>query len=323
MPPRVISLLPSATELLCILPTGPSLLVARSHECDYPKSITHLPIVTGQLTTFTTSADVDRQVSEALSQGKALYTIDEKVIRELKPDVIITQSLCNVCAIDLATVHRLAKTLTPRPKVVTLNPNSIEDVLNDITTVGEAVGLVSEAAIIRSRLEERVERAAAQGAKFAAEAGRSPRVAFLEWPDPIYPGGHWTAQLIHLAGGTHPVHPPFTLVPRPSPAGPSTRVTPEQVLATDPEIYVGCFCGLNMEATRKEMVQMEERAWWKTAMEKNPRVVLVDGNEMFNRPGPRLVDALEFLVGYFWKRSEIIPSTFPLEKYVRVGAGKE
>ena len=141
---RVVSVLPSATEALAFI-GGADLLVGRSHEDNFPSSITHLPVLTGQKTTFTTAADVDKQVSEALSSGQSLYTLDEALLRELKPDVILTQDLCEVCAIDLKTVERIAASLDPQPKIVSLNPQTFEDVLNSLQTIGDAVGR-SEAA---------------------------------------------------------------------------------------------------------------------------------------------------------------------------------
>ena len=139
-PLRVISVLPSATEMLCHIGGG-HLLVGRSHEDNYPECITHLPVVTGQLTEFTTAVDVDRQVSSALSSGQSLYTIDEPLLISLQPDVILTQDICAVCAIDLQTVERLAARMSPRPRVVSLNPLGLDDVLDNLLQVGEAVGM--------------------------------------------------------------------------------------------------------------------------------------------------------------------------------------
>jgi ABC-type hemin transport system substrate-binding protein len=141
---RVCSVLPSATEALCFIGGG-HLLVGRSHEDNYPPEITHLPVLTGQKTAYTTAADVDAQVSASLSSGQSLYTLDEQLLKELAPDVILTQDICSVCAIDLMTVERLAQSMDPRPLVVSLNPESLDDVLDIVLQLGLAVGMESEA----------------------------------------------------------------------------------------------------------------------------------------------------------------------------------
>lgn len=152
---RVVSVLPSATEMLCLI-GGEHLLVGRSHEDNFPQSITHLPVVTGQRTTFTTPAEVDSQVSAALAQGQSLYTLDAPLIAELCPDVILTQDICKVCAIDLQTVERLAARMSPSPKIVSLNPNSLEDVLENLLQLGDAVGLEAEARVTKASLQARL-----------------------------------------------------------------------------------------------------------------------------------------------------------------------
>ena len=254
-PLRVVSVLPSATEMLCFIGGG-HLLVGRSHEDNYPESITHLPVVTGQLTEFTTAVDVDRQVSSALSTGQSLYTIDEQLLTTLQPDVILTQDICAVCAIDLQTVQRLAARMSPQPRVVLLNPLGLDDVLDNLLQVGEAVGMEREAQAAREGLEARLRRAdelvAASQAAAAATAVAKPTeearpcVAFIEWPEPLYVGGHWTPQLIERAGGTHPLNPA-----RPEGAAKSFAVTAEAMIATVPRLAILAPCGLNLQQTRR------------------------------------------------------------------------
>ena len=142
--PRVASVLPSASEILCFIGGG-RLLVGRSHEDNYPKDIAPLPVLTGQLTTFTTAKEVDTQVSAALASGEALYSVDAELLRSLSPEVILTQDLCQVCAINLETVRGIARTLEPRPKVVSLNPEDLDGVLDSLLVVGDAVGMPDEA----------------------------------------------------------------------------------------------------------------------------------------------------------------------------------
>ncbi|KAJ3265807.1 hypothetical protein HDU77_003827 [Chytriomyces hyalinus] len=310
---RIVSMLPSASEMVCLV-GGEEYLVGRSHEDDYPASITKLPIVTGQNTVFTSSADVDRQVSESLAQGNALYTIDAELLQQLKPSVIVTQDLCHVCAIDLQTVERIANRMNPKPKIITLNPMTFTDVIEDILRVGNELGFGENAQAAVKALNNRVQAASSIASHLleTVNKGVRPRVLFVEWTDPVYPGGHWTPQLIHMAGATQPIKPATELVG----AGPSARVTNEACVESDPEIIIISPCGLKLPEATREADLIRDLPWFKQMCKPGVRVAIVDGNEMFNRPGPRLVDALEFLVGYIWNREDLIPKGFPYAKYI-------
>jgi ABC-type Fe3+-hydroxamate transport system substrate-binding protein len=183
-------------------------------------------VLTGQKTAYTTAADVDAQVSASLSSGQSLYTLDEQLLKELAPDVILTQDICSVCAIDLMTVERLAQSMDPRPLVVSLNPESLDDVLDTVLQLGLAVGMESEARAAHAALVARVR---AVDEFVNASAGGHPRrrrsVAFIEWPDPIYVGGHWTPQMIRRAGGRHPLNEAPETAPEEAPLG-SARTLP-------------------------------------------------------------------------------------------------
>jgi len=165
-------------------------------------------MLTESKTHFTTSADVDRQVTEALSAGSSLYDLDVDQLNALKPTIIVTQDLCNVCSIDLVSVQRVANKMNPRPEIVTLNPTSVHEVMESITTVGEAIGHAEGAAKIRAELEGRIQKCKDVVADIKAKNPdyKPKKVMFFEWTDPIYPAGHWTPEMIEFAGGVHPIN---------------------------------------------------------------------------------------------------------------------
>lgn len=308
MPPRVVSLLPSATEVLCAI-GGEQLLVGRSHECDYPSSIAHLPVLTGQRTHATSSAEIDRQVREALSSASesegggdaSLYTLNVEMLRQLKPDVILAQDLCEVCSIDLRTVRRIATEMSPSPTIVSLNPHCIEDVFDDVLRVGQAVGLGTQAQAAMVKLRGRYWSAR----DFVNPYLEGPEVAFLEWMDPLFAGGHWTPQLIEAAGGRHSLNPGGSK---------SRQITPEQLVSSRPERLIICPCGYGLDAIKRELPTLTSQPWWRELPAvHNDQVMLVDGHHMFNRPGPRLVDAFCWLAAWFNDRQELWPDHFPCE----------
>ncbi len=329
--PRVVSLLPAATELLCLI-GGCSLLVGRSHECDFPgpghpQSVADLPVLTAArvFDAAHTAAPVDpqaidRQVRELTAAGQPLYTLNESLLASLRPDIILTQDLCDVCSIDLATVRRIADRLSPRPRIVSLNPQTLEAVIDDVLTVGEAVGLDAAARHATVALRERLFRAADYVNPFAD----GPTVGFLEWTDPLFVAGHWNVQLIERAGGFHPLNASVADASDGAAAGPmaslrragkSIRVPAEVFAATRPEFIIIAPCGLNLSQTRAAAAELARQTWWNDLPAvKRGRVALVDGNQMFNRPGPRLVDAFEFLVGLLNDRPDVIPAGFPWER---------
>ncbi len=319
-PSRVVSLLPSATEILCAVGAR-ELLVGRSHECDFPSGLADLPVLTSQAASPSTASEIDAEVRSRVRAGLPLYTLDVDLLRSLAPDVIVTQDLCEVCSIDLATVRRAAESMDPRPRVVSLDPQGLEDVLDDLLRVGEAVGRAADARDRVVRLRERVYRAQ----EFVNPFDDGPVVAFLEWTDPLFVAGHWTVQLIERAGGRHPWNPTVAkpdsgaaagLMQTERLAGKSITVTPEALAQAEPEFVVVAPCGLDLDATREAVRDIEGRDWFRSLPAvRNGRVALVDGNQMFNRPGPRLVDAFEWLVGWLQDRPEIIPDGFPWERY--------
>jgi ABC-type Fe3+-hydroxamate transport system substrate-binding protein len=300
---RVVSLLPSATELLVEI-GGAELLVGRSHECDFPPSLGHLPVLTKARTHGGDSAAIDAEVSASLASGQSLYELDERLLADLAPDVILTQDLCAVCSIDLRSVERIAASLPSKPRILSLDPKTVFDVFDDLLKVGEAVGRAEAAeramVALRARYWSAVD--------FVNPYVPGPEVLFLEWCDPPFVGGHWTPGLIEAAGGRHSLN---------KLGAKSRRVSPEEILEAAPERVIVCPCGFDLARTRVDFTALEKTRWWPLlpAVIDSPRrsIALVDGNQMFNRPGPRLVDAFEWLVGWLNLRDELVPKGFPVE----------
>ena len=303
---RVVCLLPSASDTLIFI-GGASLIVGRSHECDNP-SISHLPLLTSQVHAFQSSRQMHEAVSSEMRDlaGNGLYTIDEDLLHQLAPDVIITQSLCSVCSVDCAVVERIVKRMKTPPTVLSLNPSCLEDVIDDVERVGAAVGMAEEGRQAAQGLRQRVQAAQDHVTSLGQLSPQS--VAFLEWTDPIFPAGHWTPQLISMAGGSHPLNPPLGH----GAALPSSEIKPEALVSSDPDWVIICPCGLDLDMAVKESQGITSTSWWKEMKAvKLGQVVLVDGNQHFNRPGPRLVDALEWLVSILCKKPDVAPRDFP------------
>lgn len=318
--PRIVSLLPSATEIIALL-GAQHLLVGRSHECDFPPSVRQLPILTVQRTHAESSAEIDRQVREALHSHQSLYSLDEVKLASLEPDLILTQDLCEVCSIDLTAVRRIAAQRRPVPSVLSLNPTTIEGVIDDVLRVGIAIGREAEGKAAAARLRERLFAAS----EFVNAYIDGPSVAFLEWTDPLFCAGHWNVQLIERAGASHPLNPTTPMPTSGAAAGPqmaqriaakSIRIPPEILVATRPEFLIICPCGSNLEQTRRAARDLAQKPWFRELPAvRHRRVALVDGNQMLNRPGPRLIDAFEWLVAWLNNRPELIPTNFPWEAF--------
>jgi len=339
--PRIVSLLPSATEILCLV-GGSDLLVGRSHECDYPQGLANLPVLTAARTTYTggpgsvgAAADIDRQVREVLasspSQGSvieappSLYSLDTEMLESLRPDIILTQNLCEVCSIALpevqAAARRIGEKTGTEPTVISLDPHTLEQVYDDCLVIGAAVGNEDEAVRTVAGLRERFYAAAEIVPSFAY----APIVGFLEWTDPLFIAGHWTVQLIERAGGRHPLN--ETVAKEGSGAaagamhservaGKSISVPHEIFAATKPEALVIAPCGLNLEQTRHATTEIARQDWFRSLPAVlNGKVALVDGNQYFNRPGPRLVDAFEWMVAWLHGRGDRIPAGFGWEAW--------
>ncbi len=281
---RICTLLPSATEIAFALGLGDR-VVAVSHECDFPAAAREKPVVVrGRIDSEnSTSGEIDALVRQRLSRGEGLYGLDLELLQRLNPDLIITQGLCDVCAVGYDDVMAAAGALKPPARVLSLSPGSLGEVLRDITRAGNATGTSGTADALVRALEERVERVATR----VREAGPRPRVACLEWLDPLYSAGHWVPEMVELAGGND------VLAVRHKP---SARVTLETLAEAAPDVIVLMPCGFDERRTLQEWAPLKNLpAWQAIPAVADGRVFAVDGSKFFNRPGPRLVDGLEIL----------------------------
>ena len=282
--PRVISLIASATEIVCALGLADR-LVGRSHECDFPDEVRRLPVVTEpKFLTQGTSAEIDRRVKDLLEQALSVYRVDALRLRALRPDVIVTQSQCEVCAVTLSEVEQaVSDWLEARPRIVSLEPTGLADLWTDIARVADALDVPERGAALVESLQERM---AAIAERAGGLAGR-PSVASIEWIDPLMAAGNWMPELVEKAGGV-------SLFGEAGKHSPGMRW--EALVRADPEVIVVLPCGFDMARTRAEMPALTGRPDWRELRAvRAGRVFLTDGNQCFNRPGPRLVESLEIL----------------------------
>lgn len=285
--PRIVSLLPSATEIICALGLA-DLLVAVTHECDYPSVALGKPQITrSRLSPEMSSGEIDAAVrSQLASDAHSLYTIDRDLLADLKPDLVVTQQLCTVCAVDMEDVLDAIRDLPHIPEVINLEPMSLNDVLGDIEMLGEATSHPRASRTLVGSLEARIE----QVGEMVSQATEQPRVAFLEWIDPLFCGGHWNPELVRLAGGYDPLG---------REGEPSERVEWEQVMAFRPEVMVISCCGFSEERARQDLPILQALpGYGKLPCVRSGRVHVVDGAAYFSRPGPRLIESLEILAAF-------------------------
>lgn len=283
---RIVSLLPSATEIICQIGLGEH-LVGVSHECDYPKFVKDLPAVTESLIPKdASSAEIDSAVREQLSTENAIYHLDMEVLKELKPDFIITQSLCEVCAVAEDEVLDAVCHLPGKARIINLEPMTLQDVFDTLMLVGEETNFKDQAHVAVTQLKDRVDKVIELTEQNISNDSR-PRVVFLEWIDPPFNAGHWTPELIEYAGG-------ISLLGNKH--EPSTTIKWESIVDSDPDVLFIACCGFDLERTLKDMPLLVKKDEWSMLNAvKNKKVYLTDGNAYFSRPGPRLVDGLEIM----------------------------
>jgi iron complex transport system substrate-binding protein len=284
--PRIVSLLPAATEIAAALGLMND-VVGVSHECDFPEEantrprVTRCPVHDAGLT----SREVDEWVRRALRDNGTIYTIDEPLLRELHPDVILTQKLCDVCAVGYGTVTRLAQTLPGPPRIVNLEPSTLSDIFDDIRRVAKVCRVSDRADKLVAELSMRVEAVRER----TAQIPNRPRCFLMEWVDPPFCSGHWGPELVEIAGGNDPLGRKHR---------PSVQIEWQSVLETGPEVILLALCGYDLDRARRDYELLRNFPGFESLpAARNNRIHIVDANAYFARPGPRIVDSVEILAG--------------------------
>ena len=277
---KICSLLPSATEILFLLGLGDK-IVAVTHECDYPPDAASKLTITQNVIDHErlTSAQIDHHVASNIGRHGSIYNLNEDLLQALQPDLIITQELCDVCAVSYKQVQQAAKVLEGRTKLVSLEPTTLGEVFDNILLVGELTDRQDAARETVRELRNRLDRV-----KERVRGLRRPKIYAMEWLDPPFTAGHWVPEMVEIAGGDEVLG---------KAAAKSERIAPQRVLETSPEIIVLMPCGFSLERTIEEYKRTTFLPGW------SGQVYAVDGSSYFNRPGPRLVDGVEILAKIF------------------------
>jgi iron complex transport system substrate-binding protein len=278
---KIVSLVPSATEMLFALGLGER-VVGVTHECDWPPPAKELPQLTATvLPEGLDAAEIDAAVKQVVGEGRALYSLDEELLAELAPDLIVTQAVCEVCAVSYEDVVAVAARLPSRPPVVQQDPSTLAEVLEDVTRLGEAAGILERGRELRGELEARLD-----AVRTAVAGTDAPRVLALEWLDPPFLGGHWVPEMIAIAGGEDVAG---------RPGAKSPEVAWEDLAGLSPDVVVAMPCGWYLDDSRAQALEHWDRI---EALDAE-RVFAVDAASTFSRPGPRLVDGVELLAHLF------------------------
>ena len=298
---RIVSLLPAATEITAALGLMDQ-VVGVSHECDYPPEANERPRVTRcpLHNAGLNSQEVDDWVRRALHEDGTIYTIDEALLRKLRPDVILTQKLCDVCAVGYGTVARLAETLPSQPRVINLEPSRLSDVFDDIRRVAEVCAVPEHAEELIAQLSRRIEAVRRRAYRIA----NRPRVLLMEWVDPPFCSGHWGPELVEIAGGYDPLGRKHQ---------PSVQIRWQEVLDARPDIIVLALCGYDIDRARRDLEILRRFSGFDSLPAAQcGEIHVVNATAYFARPGPRIVDSLEILAGI------LHPTEFP--QFVSRGA---
>ena len=297
---RICSLLPSATEIVYALGLGDQ-LYGVSHECDYPPEAAAKPTLIRFAfdQSSLSSLEIDHAVMERLRSGEGVYAIDQDLLRQAEPDLILTQELCDVCAVPYSEVKRAVDQLVSRPRLLPLSPSLLGDVLQDISRVGEATGREEQAGFLVRRLRERIDRVTAR----TATAAERPATFCLEWADPLYVAGHWIPEMVEMAGGIDGLG---------GKGKPSVPIEWERVVIYAPEVVILMPCGFDVERAVREMPLLTRLpGWLDLPAVQRGQVYAVNATAYFSRSGPRLVDGLELLAKIL--HPELFPGPIPGE----------
>jgi iron complex transport system substrate-binding protein len=276
-------LIASATEIVCALGLQDQ-LVGRSHECDFPPAVGSLPVCTEPKFPDGTSYQIDERIKAILQEGLSVYRVDAGALERLAPDVIVTQTQCDVCAVSLADVEAaVCEMIGSRPEIVALEPNALEDIFADIEQVADALGVAERGADVAATLRRRM----ADVERRAATVDERPAVACIEWIEPLMAAGNWMPELVEMAGGV-------SVVGRAGEHAPWLEW--DELVELDPEVIVALPCGFDIQRTRREIGPLTSKPEWSNLRAVAAgRVYLADGNQFFNRPGPRVAEALEIM----------------------------
>ena len=280
---RIVSLSPSATEMICAIGLGDQ-LCGITHECDYPASVLALPKMTrSSIPSNASSSEIDRLVSQQADGGIALYALDIEALKAIEPDVIVTQTLCDVCAVAKSDVLLAVKQLPREPKIINLSPLSLGDMLNDLVFLGRILGCERQAIDAVNSLTARIQEVTNRSGLMK----HRPTVVLLEWIDPPFSAGHWNPELVRLAGAHEQI----------GREGAKSRRFPwQELLQVDPEMMVIACCGYSAQRSYADISILRSYPSFADLQSvRNRRVFIADGSSYFNRPGPRLVDSLELL----------------------------
>lgn len=285
---RIVSLFPSSTEIVCALGCGDR-LVGRSHECDYPPGVADLPACTApKFDPDGTSYQIDQRVKAILQEAVSVYRVDADLLDRLAPDWLVTQSQCEVCAVSLKEVEEAAcQLLRSRPSILALEPNYLADVWSDIERVAAALGVEDRGRALVARLKVRLDQIAGR----TRHANARPRVACIEWFEPLMAAANWVPELVQIAGGRHLFS---------APGEHSSCLSWEALEKAQPELIVLMPCGFDMARCRRELPALRgQQAWSRLQAVQQGQVFLTDGNQFLNRPGPRLVESARILAEIF------------------------
>lgn len=281
---RICSLLPSATEVIASLGLSDE-LVGISHECDYPPSVKNVPLMVEPIIPShgMASAEIDRQVRQLVASGQRLYRLNDHLLRQAQPDLILSQDLCHVCAVTPDQLHDVLCSMPRQPTILTLNPSTVHDVIDDVVRIGDAAGRSAEGHRLAAQLRDRLD---AIGTRIQGISHR-PRVVCIEWLSPLYVAGHWVPEMVQLAGGQDVLA---------QPGSPSRVVTWDEVLDAAPDLLIVMPCGFSIDRTQTELFRMmQQPGQWRPSPDLAQHTFLVDASSYFSRPGPRLIDGIELL----------------------------